>query len=48
MILEHAECPSEVFLYVRDHLNVGFKVGYPEVAKPILGEVFEGAQGHPN
>ena len=44
MSVEHVECPSEVFVYVRDDMDVGFKVGHPEVAKRILGKIFEGAK----
>ena len=44
MTVQHTECPSEVFLFVRDDMDVGFGVGFPEIAKRILGEIFEGAE----
>jgi hypothetical protein len=48
MSVQHAERPNEVFVYVRDDMDVGFQVGYPEVAKRIPGANLRRRKGHPN
>lgn len=47
MTMQHTECPSEVFVFVRDDMDVGFGVGSPKPQSASSGNLRR-RRGHPN